>query len=95
MTLDAYATYSANQLYKKYKNEGGTLNFTEWLNREKAKGVFPLNAKINEEVNEIISQQNKDIDMKKKVLGFPVSTLVVAGLIIVGAVVYSKYYKKG
>jgi hypothetical protein len=93
MSIDLDKKLTANQLYKIYKEEGGTLNFSEWLNREKAKGIFPINAQVNEEVNIVLSKQNSEKDMKKTILGFPVSTLLIAGVIIVGAVVYSKYYK--
>lgn len=107
MTLEAYQSYSANQMYKKYKSEGGTLNFTDWLNREKAKGVYPANVKIQEDINSIINQkdyfstneppQNKPVKeerMKNTILGFPTSTLIIAGVIVVGAIVFTKYYKK-
>ena len=49
--IDLDKTLTANQLFKKYKEEGGTLNFSEWLTREKTKGVFPLNNGLNEEIN--------------------------------------------
>jgi hypothetical protein len=91
MDLDKKLT--ANQLYKSYKEEGGTLGFSAWLTREKSKGVFPLNSEINAEVNSILSQSKKE-DMKKTILGFPVSTLLLVGVVIVGAVVVSKYMKK-
>jgi hypothetical protein len=91
--MDLEKKLTANQLYKIYKEEGGTLGFSAWLTREKSKGVFPLNSEINAEVNSIISQ-NKNEEMKKTILGFPVSTLLIVGVIIVGAVVASKYMKK-
>jgi hypothetical protein len=49
--IDLDQTLTANQLFKKYKDEGGTLNFSEWLTREKTKGVFPLNDGLNQEIN--------------------------------------------
>lgn len=103
MTLESYVTYSANQMYKKYKSEGGTLNFTDWINREKTKGVYPMNVKVQEEVNSVISAQSdvtnennkksKEGSMKSTTLGFPTSTLIIASVVIVGAFIYSKYYK--
>lgn len=90
MEIDVEKKLTANQLYKKYKDEGGTLNFSGWLNREKSKGVFPLNSELNEEVNNVLAQ-NRNTEMKKTVLGFPVSTLVIVGVLIVGAFVASKY----
>ena len=93
MSLELDKKLTANQLYKLYKEEGGVLNFSEWLTREKAKGVFPLNVQVNEEINNVINNQ-KSKDMNKTILGFPISTLLIAGVIIVGAIVYTKYYNK-
>jgi hypothetical protein len=92
-TVDLEKKLTANQLYKIYKDEGGTKNFSEWLTREKTKGVFPLNAEINEEIQKSI-KSFKTKEMNKTVLGFPVSTLVIVGVVIVGAIVVSKYMKK-
>ena len=83
---------TANQLYKIYKDEGGTLKFADWLTREKTKGIFPLNGSLNEEVQETIKKV-KEKEMKKTILGFPVSTLLIAGGVIVLAVVASKLIK--
>lgn len=91
--MDIDKKLTANQLYKIYKEEGGTLGFSAWLTREKSKGVFPLNSEINTEVNNLIAQ-NKKAEMRKTVLGFPVSTLLLVGVVVVGAIVVSKYMKK-
>jgi hypothetical protein len=91
--LELEKKLTANQLYKIYKDEGGTLNFSGWLNREKTKGVFPLNGSLNEEVQKVILKQKKE-DMDKTILGFPVKTLVIVGVVIIGAIVVSKYVKK-
>jgi len=92
-TLDLEKKLTANQLYKIYKDEGGTKTFSEWLTREKTKGVFPLNGEVNEEVQKVIKKVKKD-DMNKTVLGFPVSTLVIVGVVIAGAIAVSYYMKK-
>lgn len=92
-TVDLDKKLTANQLFKIYKDEGGTLNFSEWLTREKTKGVFPLNGNLNEEVQKTIDKVKKE-DMEKTVLGFPVKTLVVVGGVIVLAVIISRYMKK-
>lgn len=84
---------TANQLFKSYKDEGGTLGFSDWLTREKAKGVFPLNSNLNEEVQTKLNTIKKD-DMEKTVLGFPLKTLYIAGAVLVIAVVVSKLLKK-
>lgn len=92
-TVELEKKLTANQLYKIYKDEGGTKNFSEWLTREKTKGIFPLNGEVNEEVQKSI-KNIKTKEMKRTVLGFPVSTLVIVSVIIVGAIVVSKYAKK-
>lgn len=91
--VDLDKKLTANQLFKIYKEEGGTLNFSEWLTREKTKGVFPLNGSLNEEVQKTIKKV-KTQDMDKTVLGFPVKTLVIVGGVIVVAIVVSQMMKK-
>lgn len=92
-TVDLEKKLTANQLFKIYKDEGGTLNFSDWLTREKTKGVFPLNGNLNEEVQKTIGKVKKE-DMNKTVLGFPVKTLVIVGGVIVLAVIVSRYMNK-
>ncbi len=86
---------TANQLYKIYKEDGGTLKFSNWLTREKTKGIFPINSDLNEEVymaiNGVKENEKKN---KNRVLGFPLSTLYIMGGIIVGAIIVSKLIKK-
>jgi hypothetical protein len=84
---------TANQLYKIYQNDGGTLNFSDWLTREKTKGIFPLNGVLNEEVQETLKKV-KTKEVNKTILGFPVRTLVIAGAVIAVAVGVSIYLKK-
>lgn len=93
-SVDVEKKLTANQLYKIYKDEGGTKTFSEWLNREKTKGVFPLNGEVNEEVQKVIKNINSENMNRRSVLGFPVTTLVVVGVVIVGAIVVSNYLKK-
>jgi hypothetical protein len=59
---------TANALYKEYRKEGGTLSFANFIQREKDKGVFPLNMKLNEEVQNAIGEHlgNKSIEEKEK-----------------------------
>lgn len=92
-TIDLDKKLTANQLFKIYKDEGGTLAFSEFLTREKTKGVFPINSKLNEEVQKTFEKYKKE-DMRKTVLGFPVRTLVIVGGIIVAAVIVSQIIKK-
>lgn len=93
--IDLDQTLTANQLFKKYKEEGGTLNFSEWLTREKTKGVFPLNSGLNEEINLTLTKiKTKKKDMNKTILGMPVKTLYIVGGIIVLAVIARQIMKK-
>ena len=85
--------FTANQLYKRYKDDGGTLKFANWLTREKKKGIFPINSDLNEEVYMALNGLKEKSD-KKRVLGFPISTLYIMGGIIVGAIIVSKLIKK-
>jgi len=93
-TLDLEKKLTANQLFKQYKEEGGTLAFADWLSREKKKGVFPINANLNQDINnKLIELKNKE-KMSKTVFGFPTKTLLLVGGIIVGAIVISQILKK-
>jgi len=84
---------TANQLFKEYKDEGGTLNFSDWLTREKTKGIFPINSSLNKEVGKKLTDL-KEEEMNKTVLGFPVSTLLIAGGVIIVAIVAVNVLKK-
>jgi hypothetical protein len=84
---------TANQLFKNYKDQGGTLKFADWLTREKKKGVFPLNGSLNDSINNTITSL-KQKEMDKTILGFPVKTLYIVGAVLVAAVVVSKIIKK-
>jgi hypothetical protein len=88
---------TANKLYKEYKNGGGTLSFKEFIQREKDKGVFPLNIELNDDiqntlVNYKLNKKEEDMD-KKKILGLPVKTLVIAGSLILISLVAFKIIK--
>jgi hypothetical protein len=84
---------TANQLFKEYKDEGGTLNFSDWLTREKTKGIFPINSNLNQEVSKKLTDL-KEEEMNKTVLGFPLSTLLIAGGVIIVAIVAVNVLKK-
>lgn len=94
-TVDALdKKLTANQLYKTYRDEGGTLGFSDWLTREKTKGVFPINGNLDNEVKKTIVTMNKKTTPPKTVLGLPVSTLVITGAVIVAAIVVTKLMRK-
>ena len=60
-----------------------------------AKGVFPLNSGLNEEINLTLTKiKTKKKDMGKTVLGMPVKTLYIVGGIIVLAVIARQIMKK-
>jgi hypothetical protein len=93
--IDLEKTLTANQLFKIYKEDGGTLNFSEWLTREKTKGVFPLNDGLNQEINLTLNKfKTKEKEMGKTILGMPVKTLYIVGGIILLAVVARQIMKK-
>jgi len=83
---------TANQLFKIYKNEGGTLDFKAWLTREKKKGTFSADGSLSNEINNVLNDLRKK-DVNKTVLGFPVQTLVIVGAVIVGALVVHQIVK--
>jgi hypothetical protein len=93
MEVNLEKKLTANQLFKEYKDEGGTLNFSDWLTREKTKGIFPINASLNQEVGKRLTDL-KDEEMNKTVLGFPLSTLLIAGGVIIVAIVAVNVLKK-
>ena len=93
MAIDLNQELTANQLYKIYKDEGGTLTFKGWLTREKTKGVFPLDTNVNEGINNTLTNLNSN-KMDSTTLGFPTKNLLIIGGVIVAAIVVMKYMKK-
>lgn len=75
---------TANQQYREYKKSGGTLDFKAWLTRENAKGTIGVDSTVNKEVTENLENMR---EMNKTILGFPTSTVYIAGAIILTAVV--------
>lgn len=85
---------TANQLYKQYKDDGGTLVFSKWLDREKKKGIFPLNMDLNNEVNKAINGVNeKSISAKSMSVGKSNTALFIVLGLVVGSFVAYKIYK--
>jgi hypothetical protein len=87
---------TANQLYKEYKAKGGTLSFKNFIQREKDKGVFPLNLDLNEEIQKSLNEYNmlnfsgKGKKEESKILGLPTKPIIIAGSLIVIAFVAYK-----
>ena len=90
----SFKKLTANQVFKQYKDEGGTLNFSDFLTREKTKGVFPLNSNLNQEINLSLKEIKKNKNMKKTFFGFPTKTLVIAGAIIVVGIIATAMLNK-
>ena len=90
----SFRKLTANQVFKQYRDEGGTLNFSDFLTREKTKGVFPLNSNLNEEINLYLKEIKKNKNMNKTFFGFPTKTLVIAGAIIVVGIVATAMLNK-
>jgi len=100
-------TKSANQMWRESKS---TLSFKKWLEREKEKYAnadgmdeskfipnVKLNNKIEQTINEIRKSAGyKEATSKNTTLGLNQTVLIVAGVIIVGAIGYQIYknYKK-
>jgi hypothetical protein len=98
---------SANQMWRESKT---TLSFKEWLEREKEKyanadgldeSKFIPNAKLNSRIEETINEIRKsagykEVSKKNTVFGLNQTVLLVAGVIIIGAIGYQIYknYKK-
>lgn len=100
---------TANKQYKEYKKTGGTLGFTEWINREKKKGFVnfdgsvsvPQNTKLTDSLNNVISDLRKKSGYKetvenKYIFGVHKSAWIsvgIIGLCVAGYVVYKNKKK--
>jgi hypothetical protein len=91
--IDLEQTLTANQLWRIYKDDGGTLKFKEWITREKAKKVFPLDVNLNGEVSDSLTSLNLST-MDKTTLGFPNKTLFIVGGVVVAALVIRHFMTK-
>jgi hypothetical protein len=91
--IDLEQTLTANQLWRTYKDDGGTLKFKEWITREKAKKVFPLDINFNADGSDSLTSL-KTNNMDKTTLGFPNKTLFIVGGVVVAALVIHHFMKK-
>jgi hypothetical protein len=88
---------TANQMYK---NSGSTLTFTEWLNREKQKGVVIPQQGVTDKIDDELQKQldGEEVNFiksgEKTVLGLNKTVLVFSVLIVLGAVGYTIYRKR-
>lgn len=90
-----------------WRESGTTLSFKDWLNRKKEQyssydgGEAPIipNAPLTDSINKAIKDMRsaggyKTEVSKGKTFGISNTAIVIAGLLIVGAIVYTQY-KKG
>jgi hypothetical protein len=101
-------TKTANQLWRESNT---TLSFKQWLQREKEKYAnmdgssqssnFIPNINLQSRINETLEQIRTDTGFKKQtkkntILGLNQTVIIIAGVIIVGAIGYKIYknYKK-
>lgn len=97
---------SANSLWRESKT---TLSFKEWLNREKEKyanfngesGGFIPNVPLQNKIQETLDDLKRDTGFKtdtsrNKILGLDKRIVIVAGVIVFGAIAFKIYqnYKK-
>jgi hypothetical protein len=84
----------ANQ---QYKLSGSSLSFTDWLDREKSKGVVIPKSGITDvfekEMLDVLKEQKVEAPPKdsKRVLGLNKNILMLSGLVVVGAIAYKFY----
>jgi hypothetical protein len=93
---------SANKMWRE---SGTTLNFKDWLIREKEKyanfngnnveGQIP-NVPLRNKINEVLDDIKRDTGYKtetknKTVLGLNQNVVIIAGVIIAGAIAYRIY----
>ena len=89
---------SANQ---QYKLSGSSLSFTEWIEREKSKGVVIPQKGITDVYDKEMSEKQEEQSLDKQepkssktILGLNKNMLMLSGLVIVGAIAYKVYTKR-
>lgn len=54
---------TANEAYREYKNDGGTLSFAEWIDREKKKSFLNFDGTVSVPVNKPLTDSiNKTLE---------------------------------
>ena len=98
---------TANQMYKQYKANHGTLTFKEWVTREKKKGFLnatgdstpPVNQPLNDSIASVVDQLHQEGGEQSTlnsdyILGIPKRTLIITGIVGVVLIVGVIIYKK-
>ena len=87
--MDTTLNLSANQRYKQYKRNGGTMSFANFINTE------GINSTIITDNSSFLNNPINSTVMNKTVLGVPVKTLAIgAGVIVAGVIIYHMFKKK-
>jgi hypothetical protein len=97
---------NANQLYKDYRKEGGTLNFAGWINREKKKGFLnatgdvqiPLNQPLSDSISRTLDSMHRqagyqDSLSNEYVLGVNRNVWIGIGIVAAVGIGYLIYQK--
>lgn len=100
---------TANEQYRKYKSQGGTLNFSKWITTQKKRGFLsmdgsvsiPDNKPLSDSIQQTLSNMHSEDGVKTSVdknyvFGINKNVWIGIGLItlaITGYVVYKRYKK--
>lgn len=95
---------TANQLYKAYKKDGGTLSFAEFMSREKTKkfvnfdgeSTVPENKPLSDSINQVLSKIHQQSGLKtdienKYIFGIHRGVWIGAGIVGAGLIAWSIY----
>jgi len=83
---------SANQLYNE---SGSSLTFKEWIEQEKSKGNFIFNSRLQDKISSILNQEKEPVIAKSQnAIGLDRRYLILAGVIVGGALFYQFVIKK-
>ena len=88
--MENNTTKSANQLYRE---SGTTLPFKEWIEREKAKGIYIPNVEANNEMLSLLGNESKPMDKdNKKMIG---NIMFTIGILSLAYITYRLVKTKG
>lgn len=95
---------TANQKYKKYKKDGGTLSFAEYIDREKKKGFInfdgqtsiPENKPLSDSISASLQKMHLAAGLKtqaenKYILGLHRNVWIGVGVVGVAAIAFVVY----
>ncbi len=95
---------TANQRYRQYKKDGGTLSFADYMNREKKKGFVnfdgqvdvPENKPLSDSLTAVLNQMHQTAGYKTKadnkyILGLHRNVWIGTGIVAAAVVAYVVY----